>query len=69
MSAKKSWYIGKENNKKTFYVCEHDSEENTTLWSVERRDALSFSSERAIHKFIKKYMPNRTDIMLVSVEN
>ncbi len=69
MANQKTWYIGKENNSKTYYVCEHDSNENTTLWGINRDDALSFKTERAIHKFIKKFMPNRTDIMLVSVEN
>ncbi len=65
----KTWFIGKGKNGTTYFICEHDSEENTTMWCTTRKDALSFKTERAVHRFLKRFMPNRTDIMLVSVEN
>jgi hypothetical protein len=63
-----SWYIGKEVNNKTFYIAEHDKEENTTMWTPDREQAMLFRSERNVHRFIKRYLPKRTDIMLVSVQ-
>ena len=61
------WFIGKNINQKTFYVAEHDSAENTTLWTPERRDAISFHNERAANKYIKRYLHNRSDVILVNV--
>jgi len=63
-----SWFIGKEVNNKTFYIAEHDSKENTTMWTTDRDEALVFRNERNVHRFIKRYLPKRTDIMLVSVQ-
>ncbi len=61
------WFIGKNINQKTFYVAEHDSAENTTLWTPERRDAISFHNERAANKYIIRYLHSRTDVILVNV--
>ena len=63
-----SWFIGKEVNNKTFYIAEHDSKENTTMWTTDREEALMFRNERNVHRFIKRFLPKRTDIMLVSVQ-
>jgi len=32
MTNKTEWFVGKQTNGKTFYVCEHDNENNTTMW-------------------------------------
>jgi hypothetical protein len=61
------WYIGKRVNRKTFYVAEHDSNENTTMWTPNRREAISFAIEAAAHKFIARYLHDRTDVILVNV--
>lgn len=61
------WFIGKNINQKTFYVAEHDSVENTTLWTPVRRDAISFHNERSANKYIIRYLHNRSDVILVNV--
>lgn len=69
MTNKTEWFVGKETNGKTFYVCEHDTENNTTMWCTDRKNAISFKVERAIHKFVKRYLHSRKDIILINVES
>ena len=64
---KVQWYIAKRVNRKTFYVAEHDSSENTTMWSPKRRESISFLTERAAHNFLKCYLHDRNDVILVNL--
>lgn len=64
---KVQWFIGKDVNRKTFYVADHDSKDNTTMWTSKRRESLAFLSERACYKYITRYLNNRTDVILVNV--
>jgi len=44
---KAQWFIGKNINRKTFYVAE----------------------QRSAHKYISRYLSNRTDVILITVVN
>lgn len=61
------WFIGKNINRTTFYVAEHDSKENVTLWTPKRKESIAFHNERAAHKYLTRYLHNRTDVILVTV--
>ncbi len=65
---KGSWFIAKAVNNVTFYVADHDSRENTTLWTPKRGESIVFPTERVAHKFIKRYMSDRPDVILVNVQ-
>jgi len=65
---KSQWFIGKDVNRKTFYVAEHDSKENVTMWTPNRRESISFHNERSAHKFISRYLHDRNDVILITVE-
>ena len=62
------WFIGKNVNRKTFYVAEHDAKENITMWTPNRRESISFNTERAAHKYISRYLHDRTDVILVTLQ-
>jgi len=64
---KVQWFIGKNINRKTFYVADHDNQDNTTMWSANRRESLAFLSENACYKYIHRYLNDRTDVILVNV--
>jgi len=64
---KVQWFIGKNVNRKTFYVADHDSQENTTMWTSRRKESLAFLSERACHKYITRYLNDRNDVILINV--
>jgi len=66
---KAQWFIGKNINRKTFYVAEHDSQENVTMWTPKREQSISFHNERSAHKYISRYLSNRTDVILITVVN
>jgi hypothetical protein len=65
---KAQWFIGKSINQKTFYVAEHDAKENTTMWSPNRRESITFPNERSANKYIMRYLHSRTDVILVNVQ-
>ena len=62
------WFIGKNINQKTFYVAEHDNVENVTMWTPNRREAISFHNERSANKYIVRYLHGRSDVILVNVQ-
>jgi hypothetical protein len=62
------WFIGKNVNRKTFYVAEHDAKENTTMWTPNRRESISFHTERAAHKYISRYLHDRNDVILITLQ-
>jgi len=64
---KAQWFIGKNINRKTFYVAEHDSQENVTMWTPKRVESISFHNERSAHKYISRYLNDRTDVILITV--
>ena len=66
-SKMEQWFIGKNINRKTFYVADHDSQENVTLWTPNRKESISFHNERSAHKFLARYLHDRTDVILVTV--
>jgi hypothetical protein len=58
------WFIGKRQNCKTFYVADYD-DNNTIMWTADKKDGISFKTERAVHRFIHKNLNDRTDIFLI----
>jgi len=59
------WFIGKRQNCKTFYIADYDDDNNTIMWTVNKKDGISFKTERAVHRFIHKHLNDRTDIFLI----
>ena len=59
------WFIGKQNNGKTFYVADYDDDNNTVMWTGKRGDSISFKTERAVQRFIHKHLHDRIDIILI----
>lgn len=62
------WYIGKRQSSHIYYMVEFDSDNSVALWSKYKKDGMTFKTETGVQKFIATYMSNRTDIMLIRVE-
>lgn len=59
------WFIGKQQCGKIFYVADYDDDNNAVMWSRNKKDSISFKTERAVQRFIRKHLHARTDIILV----
>jgi 5,10-methylene-tetrahydrofolate dehydrogenase/methenyl tetrahydrofolate cyclohydrolase len=59
------WFVGKQQSGKTFYVADYDDDNNTIMWAAHKKDAISFKTEKAVHRFIHSHLHDRTDIILV----
>jgi len=59
------WFVGKSQSGKIFYVADYDNANNTVMWTVNKKDGLSFKTELTVWHFIYKHLHSRTDIILV----
>ena len=58
------WYIAKRNVGRTYYVCEV-TETNIVKWTRNRRKAIQFDAEYAVHQFLNSKLNGRKDVYLV----
>ncbi len=61
------WYIGKYHNNNIYYLTDID-DNSAVIWSSRRYNGITFKTIAGIHNFIDTELHNRTDVVVVQID-